>query len=573
MLACVITAQGQVYLRGEVKSDKNILLNGADIYTKNSGAKYKSGVAGSFGIMLRTLPDTLVVSLEGYDTTTFVAIANTYSSIILKRAANLKSDKQPKLNTIIKNQENTFNTNFQLSGETYFRLVENDFVNTKEFSHTSFAVNVNKASYSNLRRFLTNNMQVPPDAVRIEEMLNYFNLGYKEPKDNNIFSLEARVSDCPWKPGDKLIYLMAAAKKLNLDTLPKANFVFLIDVSGSMDLPNRLPLLKAAFKSFVNNLRDDDMVSIVIYGGVVAVWLPPTRGIKKEEINQSIEALVAAGDTPGQTAIQQAYKMAMQNFIPDGNNRIILATDGDFNVGVKDENELDELVSKYRNTGIKLSCLGVGMGNFKDSRLHILAERGNGSYAYLDDAMEAEKVLVKELTNNLYAVATNTSFTVNFNPDLVENFRLIGYDNRRDAIFTNANELEGGEIGSGNSSIGIFQFTPKQGFDTATSSMASVTLNYSLPGDKSVCDYSLNVYPSNLPFTELDPDLQFGTALTMFGLKLRKSEYAKDITWQNIYSIALPLVQTDDYLKTQFLQLVTKAEEVYSKIKKPRKRN
>ena len=275
-------------------------------------------------------------------------------------------------------------------GESYFQLIENDFISCKSFPATGYSLGVNKSSYSNVRRFINMGSEVPPDAVKIEEMVNYFNLGYEEPADNHLFKEKTTLSDCPWDKEDKLLYMNVSTKKLNLDLLPAGNFVFLIDVSGSMDMANRLPLVQAAFQMFVKNLRPIDKVSIVVYGGSVGVYLQPTSGDKKDAILTAIGELTASGDTPGESAIRMAYKLAESTFIKDGNNRIILATDGDFNVGEKSEKALEDLVSSQKDIGIYLTCLGVGMGNLKDSKLQALARKGNGNYAYLDDVQEAE---------------------------------------------------------------------------------------------------------------------------------------------------------------------------------------
>ena len=260
--------------------------------------------------------------------------------------------------------------------ETYSALVENDFVKTEGNPVTGITPNVNGASYSNIRRFINMNSQVPEDAVRIEEMLNYFNFNYTEPGGDSIFTVRSQLSSCPWNEENQLLFVQVNSKKLNLHNIPPSNLVFLIDVSGSMDMPNRLPLLKSAFRKLVENLRAVDTVSIVVYGGVTGVMLPPTSGDKKEKILQAIEDLAAGGFTPGEAGIRQAYRLAHNTFIKDGNNRVILATDGDFNVGVSVESELESLILKMKRGGIYLTCLGVGMGNYKDSKIEALAKKG-----------------------------------------------------------------------------------------------------------------------------------------------------------------------------------------------------
>ena len=276
-----------------------------------------------------------------------------------------------------------------------------------------------------------------------------------------IFSvLKTTLSSCPWNADNQLFYINLSSKKLNLDTLPPSNLVFLIDISGSMDMPNRLPLLKSAFRFLVNNLRDKDSVAIVVYGGTIGTMLNTTSGGEKEKILKAIDELVPGGSTPGESGIKLAYSVARNHFIKGGNNRVILATDGDFNVGLKTEEELDELITQQRESGIYLTCLGVGMGNYKDSKIQTLAKKGNGNFAYLDNFKEAEKVLLTEFTQTLYAVADDVYMNVEFNPEYVKEYRLIGFDNKVGALKDSLSIIEGGEIGSGHSMVAMFEIVP-----------------------------------------------------------------------------------------------------------------
>jgi Ca-activated chloride channel family protein len=438
-------------------------------------------------------------------------------------------------------------------------------------------LNINKASYSNIRRFLNTKSTVPPDAVRIEELLNYFNLNYQEPSNDEVFKITSAFSDCPWDQQKKLLYLNVNARKLDLNKVPPSNLVFLIDASGSMDMPNRLPLVKAAFQMLVKNLRPIDSVSIVIYGGTVAVWLQPTSGAEKQTIIRSIEELSAQGDTPGESAIRMAYAVAKSTFIKGGNNRVILATDGDFNVGETSEKALEELITRERQSGVYLTCLGVGMGNFKDSKLETLAKRGNGNYAYLDDIREAEKVLVKEVTQTFFAVADDVYLNVHFNPQLVKDYRLIGFDNKKDVINTGTGELEGGEIGSGNSVQAIFEVKTNS-IDSATLStlnkapIAEVQLHYTINGvDKKPVNYTCD--NTVQPFLTLNNDLRLAASIAMFGLKLRQSKFiSKEIDWDDILKIATDAYNPADYLQKEFVQLIGTAQKVYGKKKKKKKK-
>jgi Ca-activated chloride channel family protein len=570
-------AFSQYYLRGEIKDEQNQGIQNAKIFLHSARSLYYSGTYGGFGINVSNLIDTLTISLDGYETRTIRVRSDQWQNIVLKISATSDSKSKPKLISITRDLRQSSKFNWFTDNETYFQLVENSYVNTIGYPNTGFALNINKASYSNVRRFLNMESAVPPDAVRIEELINYFNLHYREPIDGDVFRIGSQLTSCPWDIQKQLLFLNISAKKLNLDKVPPCNFVFLIDVSGSMDMPNRLPLLKAAFQIFVKNLREKDTVSIVMYGGTVGIWLQPTSGAEKEKIIESIESLNAAGDTPGEAAIRAAYKLAESTFIKGGNNRVILATDGDFNVGESTEKALDELITKQRQTGIYLTCLGVGMGNFKDSKLQTLAKRGNGNYAYLDDIAEAEKVLVKELTQNFYAVADDVYMNVNFNPAMVKQYRLIGFDNRKEAVTDSTSDLEGGEIGSGNSTLAIFEIVPTQQNlltknTTLSDFLATLTLKYSLCNDTSSRKLMYNVKSNYAEIDSIDRDLKFVSAVTMFALKLKQSQYLNNADWPMIKSIAIASADKNNYLQQEFLKLLDKAEKIYTIKKKKKKK-
>jgi Ca-activated chloride channel family protein len=429
---------------------------------------------------------------------------------------------------------------------------------------------IDKASYSNIRRFINQGMKVPPDAVRVDEMLNYFNFNYKEPSGNNVFRLSSQISDCPWNSEHQLLFLNLSAKKINLDHVPPSNFVFLIDVSGSMDLPNRLPLLKEAFQLLVKNLRDKDTVSIVTYGGSVGIWLPPTSGAEKQKISQSLERLTASGDTPGEAAIRTAYKLAETTFMKDGNNRIILATDGDFNIGQTTEKELEELITKEKQGGVYLTCLGMGMGNYKDSKIEILSKKGNGNFAYIDDIREAEKVLVTEFTQTLYSVASDVFINIKFNPELIREYRLIGYSNKKNILAEKGDELEGGEIGSGSGNTIMFEIIPSTKDTLANNNVniAEVSVHYRLPSDSEEKNLKYTIPKNYISFQQLENPYRFATAVAMFGLKLRESKYFPDVDWEVIKKVAASAAAPGDFLQSQFIELVDKAKSIYSEKKR-----
>ena len=568
-------ASAQYYIRGEVKDEKNQPIQNVKIFMPLTRSIFYSGINGGFGIPSTNLFDSLILSSEGFETKALRVKSDVYQEITLKMLSTNASTKKPKLVSITMGSEGHIYPTAYYRDESYSNLVENEFIKSNVNNSTGFAMRIDKASYSNIRRFINQNSKVPPDAVRIDEMLNYFNFNYKEPEGKNVFNIESKVTGCPWNKANRLLFLNLSGKKLNLEKVPPSNFVFLIDVSGSMDLPNRLPLLKQAFQLLVKNLREKDTVSIVVYGGTVGIWLQPTSGGEKQKIIKSIEELTAAGDTPGEAAIRSAYKLAESKFIKGGNNRIILATDGDFNVGQKTEKELEELISKERQSGVYLTCLGVGMGNYKDSKIEVLAKKGNGNFAYIDDIREAEKILVTEFAQTLYSIANDVYFTLQFNPGVVKEYRLIGYDNKKNILSQQGDELEGGEIGAGTSNTAVFEIIPLPG-DTLQhleQNIAKLTMHYKLPHDttEQLLKYDcLNNYTS---FNSLCKNLQFATAVCMFGLKLRESGYfPADIDWTDIKAIALKAAMKDDYLQNEFVGLLDKTKIIYYEKKRKKRK-
>jgi Ca-activated chloride channel family protein len=563
------------YIRGEIKDETGNVLQNVTIIQNKTGYLFRSGSSGTFGIVTDRQIDTLSFSLDGYQKEKLIVNADNYISIKLKLLpAAIANARRDKLSSLTKDLDKEEQKSWFTGDETYASILENRFVNAKKFPSTGMSLNVDRASYSNIRRFITLNSMVPPDAVRIEEMLNYFNLNYHPPEENELFNISTKLSSCPWNPDNQLFYINLSSKKLNLDTLPASHLVFLIDVSGSMDMPNRLPLLKSAFRLLVNNLREKDSVSIVVYGGITGVMLNITSGGEKEKIIKAIDELEPGGSTPGESGIRLAYRMARNHFIKEGNNRVILATDGDFNVGMKTEAELDELISQHRESGIYLTCLGVGMGNYKDSKIQTLAQNGNGNFAYLDNFKEAEKVLLKEFTQTLYAVADNAYMNVEFNPEYVKEYRLVGFDNKVGALRDTLSVIEGGEIGSGYSMMAMFEIAPTEinkgaiKDDFMTGRFAEIKLRYHLPGDVKECNFNYKSLFDFIPFTELDQCYRFSSAVAMFGSLLRSSSFVKNIGWNDIITQAENSSGKDELLQKEFLAIVQQAKTLYSKVKK-----
>ena len=452
----------QYYIRGEVKDEKGNGLQNVKIILNSTGLPYSTGVGGAFGILTSKAADSLSLSLEGYEPFNIKVNSSKFVSIVMKMQPFAASLQKHSLLSVTGNMQAMSDKQWAAGDETYNTIIENSYIDVTRYPSTSMVLNVDRASYSNIRRFINMGSMVPPDGVRIEEMLNYFNINYANPPADSMFRVESSLSSCPWAPGNQLLFLQVNTKKINLDKVPPSNLVFLIDVSGSMDMPNRLPLLKSSFRKLVQNLRHIDTVSIVVYGSVVGVMLQPTSGDNKKKIYDAIEELDSGRIYSRGSRDSQAYRLAQSKYIKGGNNRVILATDGDFNVGQYNEKQLEEMITKQKQTGIYLTCLGVGMGNYKDSKIEVLAKKGNGNFAYLDNELEGEKVLVKEFTQTLYAVADDVYMNVEFNPDLVKAYRLIGFDNKRSALADSSSELEGGEIGSGHSMMAIFELEPTE---------------------------------------------------------------------------------------------------------------
>ena len=336
----------------------------------------------------------------------------------------------------------------EFNTEDYSYIEENTFKNPKNNPLSTFSIDVDTASYSNVRRFLMNSEIPPKDAVRIEELINYFNYDYIDPDAEHPFSVNTEIAKCPWNKNNLLVKIGLKGEDIPKENIPSSNLVFLLDVSGSMNAQDKLPLLQSAIKMLANQLTEKDKISIVVYAGASGVVLDSVSGDDKIKIMDAIDSLNAGGSTNGGEGINLAYKIAKQNFIENGNNRIILATDGDFNVGISSNGELTRLIEEKRNEGIFLTVLGFGTGNIKDTTMETLADKGNGNYAYIDSILEAKKVLVEEMGSTLFTIAKDVKIQVEFNPSIIEGYRLVGYENRKlnDEDF-NDDTKDAGEMG------------------------------------------------------------------------------------------------------------------------------
>jgi len=529
---------------------------------------------GGFGISVPKSVDTMTIIAEGFYNKTIAVNTEKYQTIILKSRFIAPPRPSNRLMSLTKNLSLEQRNRWTVGAETYSSLQENPFIPAEKFPETGFAVNINKASYSNIRRFLNMDGIVPPDAIRLEEMMNYFNIHYLPPGGDSIFTYRSLLSSCPWDADHELLYLNICAKKAALDSIPPANLVFLIDVSGSMDLPNRLPLLKSAFSLMINNLRAIDTVSIVVYGGVNGVWLGPTCGTEKKKILESIAQLEAGGATPGESGIRAAYQLAKSTFIKGGTNRVILATDGDFNVGQQSEDELNYLIKSYRNSEIYLTCLGVGMGNYKDSKLEVLANQGKGNFAYLDNEKEAEKVLMEEFSQTVYAVAKDAFIDIRFDPATVKSYRLIGFDNKLSALQDSTNDIQGGEIGSGHSLMALVEIEPVE-LETETTShsapFAKLRMHYQLPENNAVRLEEFDVPYYFEPFENIPNYYRFAASVALFGDLLKRSTYTQKISWDELALLAKSSYDPKDVSQAEYVLLIDKAKKIYHREKKRKK--
>lgn len=574
-----VQSRSQYYLRGVVKDENGQAIYNAKIFLASKGTvPFYTGNSGAFGIPISKPTDSITIIAEGFEKLKTLADARKYSTYTLKFLAANAMVAKHKLASMLPENSDEISETYNHLGETYTNLIENEFIEAEQNPQTGFALNVNRASYSNIRRFLNNDMEVPPDAVRIEEMLNYFDFSERFNTNRNNFSCTTRLTTPPWNTNNRLLFIQLKAPYINVDSTPPTNLVFLIDVSGSMDHPSRLPLLKDAFKMLVNNLRDKDTVAVVIYGGIVGTFLQPISCKYKDSISRTIEKLQASGETPGSAAIRTAYALAERMYNKNANNRIILATDGDFNVGQTTDKELEDLVVSHRQSGIYLTCLGVGMGNYKDSKLEILAKKGNGNFAYIDNIYEAQKVLIAEFTKTIYAVANDAYVHVYFNPYYVKKYRLIGFDNKKELLEKGDTELEGGEVGSGHSLMAVFEIEPVDLVNDSIMhnnpevNIAQLQLHYKIPETSEEVTANFPVSNNFQEFKTCDSSLRFATAVIMFGGLLKQSELWQNFTWDDVLKTGHSSAEFNNYAQTEFLALVEKAKIIYEPYRRKKKK-
>ena len=592
-------------ITGEVKDTSGQPLYGVMVKSQPYGTVTTTDRNGYYRIIVDNQAKTLVFSIPGYVTVTEKIgtgnVINIYLSadilpsedVALMRPDKRRDMAQKSLSgasvpysvmsyesqNIFQGFNNDFNT------EGYASVNENGFRNVFHTPLSTFSIDVDNASYSNIRRFINMGQLPPADAVRIEEMINYFRYDYPEPSEEHPFSVYTELAVCPWNIKHQLLHVGLKGRSIDKTSLPPSNLVFLIDVSGSMNSPNKLPLLKSAFKLLVNELRPHDRVAIVVYAGAAGLVLDSTPGNMKEAIMAAIDNLQAGGSTAGGAGLKLAYSVAQKNFVKEGNNRIILASDGDFNVGESSNGGMERLVEEKREQGVFITVLGFGTGNFKDDKMEIIANKGNGNYSYIDNLQEARRVLVREFGGTLHTIAKDVKFQIEFNPARVQSYRLIGYENRllNDEDF-NDDKKDAGEMGAGHNVTALYELIPA-GSDEEIPSVdplryqrnkggvpikidhsgeyLTIKLRYKKPdGEKSI----LLDRPVRGPVKSIDnasDNLKFAAAVTEFGMILRNSEFKGNSTFEGAAQLA-GTAKGGDYegYRAEMIRLIITAKDL-----------
>jgi Ca-activated chloride channel family protein len=607
LLSGYFTSEINIRISGTVyeNSGKNPLY-GANIRVKGTATSTQTDSNGRYSLVVPDPNAVLVVSAVGFrqvekvvgqkstidfyldaDTQVLLPEAEQEESMVQDVRRNSSTAKVK--GSMVQGQhlyqpQSYYEPQVQHNTEEYNAIQENIFHDPVKKPLSTFSIDVDAASYSNLRRFLRQGQMPPKDAVRIEEMVNYFTYDYPDPENEDPFSVYTEVSQAPWNLRHKLVHIGLQGRKIPTENLPPSNLVFLIDVSGSMNSANKLGLLKSAFKLLTNQLRPTDKVSLVVYAGAAGVVLPATAGNHKETILNALEQLQAGGSTAGGQGIQLAYKIAREQFVAGGNNRVILATDGDFNIGASSNAEMERLIEQERQHGVFLTVLGFGMGNYKDSKMEILADKGNGNYAYIDDIMEAKKVLVNEFGGTLFTIAKDVKLQIEFNPEHVKAYRLIGYENRmlRDEDF-NDDRKDAGELGSGHTVTALYEIIPA-GSESGSKylmdidelkyqqpkktrarqfedEMLTIKLRYKDPqGSKS--RLISKVVPSNATALNASTNnFKWSAAVASFGMVLRDSEFKGNATYAMVEQWARK-AQGNDIMgyRAEFIKLVQSVE-------------
>lgn len=578
-------------ITGKVTNESNDPLPGVNVVIKGSTVGTITGLNGEYTI---NIPDgkkvVLVFSFIGYVTKEVtVGKSNTIDVVMTPETTKLDEIVVVGYGTVKRNdltgavsclgqshrETNYYAPHPNFNTEGYSTIHENGYKSPLRAPLSTFSIDVDAASYSNVRRFINNGQKPPIDAVRIEEMINYFSYDYAKPDNGHPFSINCELGECPWNKEHKLLHIGLQGEKIETDEVPPSNIVFLIDVSGSMGSYNKLPLLKKAFKLLVNQLREEDRVAIVVYAGSSGLVLPSTPGDQKETIIAALERLRSGGSTAGAAGLKLAYQVAEENFIENGNNRIILATDGDFNVGPSSNAEMERLIISYRDKGIFISVAGFGMGNYKDDKMEIIADKGNGNYAYIDNIMEAKKVFINEFSSTLYTIAKDVKIQIEFNPVYVKEYRLIGYENRllNEEDFDD-DKKDAGELGAGHTVTALYEIvtTDNDAEQTRTlkyqksdvlpeaahsNELATIKFRYKKPdGNKSILMVE-TIEKKVKKIEQTSNNFKFSAAVAGFGMLLRDSEHKGDLYYDMVLELARNGKGDDHHgYRNEFIKLV-----------------
>ncbi|WP_137904692.1 vWA domain-containing protein [Chryseobacterium sp. 2VB] len=578
--------QGINIAPGYIKNNQLMIRGAASVKSENKALFIINGVVKSEEELRKLDPNKIesINVLKGYSAIAIYGskAANGVIVVTTKDLSRRERKKLEKLQEEISKQRQI--SSVTQNNESYDAFVENPFELTRSQPLSTFSIDVDNASYSNVRRMINNGQAVDKNAVRIEEMVNYFKYDYPQPKNGDPFSINTEYSDSPWNPKHKLLKIGLQGKNIPINKLPASNLVFLIDVSGSMNEENKLPLLKSSFKMLLNQLRPKDKVGIVVYAGSAGMVLPPTSAGERDKIIEALDRLQAGGSTAGGAGIELAYKLAQESFVKEGNNRIIIATDGDFNVGMSSTSDLKTLIEDKRKSGVFLTCLGFGMGNYKDNTLETLADKGNGNYAYIDNIQEANKFLGKEFAGSMYAIAKDVKIQIEFNPEYVKSYRLIGYENRKlkNEDFAN-DKIDAGELGSGHTVTALYEVIPadvKSDFAPKESSMkytrntsskefgeelATIKFRYKKPDGDTSREISQIVKNTENRISSASPDFKFASSVAWFGLVLRNSELITKKDLSDIENLAKQGKSKDEEgYRSEFIRLI----ESYKAIQK-----
>jgi Ca-activated chloride channel homolog len=565
-------AHAQFVFAGEVTDVHGDKLEHVQVLAKQNGNTYRTNLYGQFSFSLAQKTDTLVFVYDGFEKQVLPARAGEKIAIQLHSLPVHYVRKKDFLTSSVKQPQHKIRYWTADNAESYNTLYENTFIKADAAPTLGFAANTNRAAYSNIRRLIRyREGALPPHAVRIEEMLNYFNLAYRHPGGDSTLTCSSLLTTCPWNSQNQLLLLNLSARKINRLQAPPTHLVLAIDVSGSMEMSNKLPLIKAGFTMLIKNLQPHDTVSIISFGAWVRVVAEAVPGHEQKKLIGLINQLQADGPTPGEAAIKLAYQLAQKHFIKNGNNRIILAADGDFNVGQSKEQQLQYLVRQQKNGGVYLSCVGVGTGNYKESKLAIMAQEGNGNFNYIDNEFEAERIMVGTLTQSLFTVADNCHLEISFDGRQIKNYRLIGFDNEMSTLKTDSTAaITGGDMGSGHSVVALIEIERSNSLAPFTDTLAHLRLHWKLPATNLPQQLDIAVSNTVLPFASIAKPMQKAACLAMFGMKLRKSYYAKNISWKLILQTTQQCITATDALDAELMQLMREARHIYNR---PRKYN